>query len=371
MSVDALKAHIEQPIGSSLIGFTTTIEKGVPVYDCAALSDHLDLGEKRDALKAELAGVLMHGSGTFVLKGAYADTAIIDEATSVFLDIIATEKKAGGGADHFAKAGANDRIWNSLEKLCRTAPQTFARYHANRWIDIASESWLGPAYQMTAQVNLVRPGGAAQEGHCDYHLGFMTPDQVNAYPPHVHAMSPQLTLQGAVAHCDMPVEAGTTKLLPGSQNWAENYARFRDPAVKALFEENCVQLPLQKGDLLFFSPGLLHGAGENITRDIDRMANLLQVSSAFGIAMENIDRTAMCKLLYPVLSTSSMPKAERDATIASAAHGYPFPTSLDNDPPVGGLAPQSQQALMKQALDEGWDKAKFETALDAQWARRG
>ena len=28
-------------------------------------------------------------------------------------------------------------------------------------------------------------------------LGFMTTDQVNNYPAHVHAFSPQLTLQGA------------------------------------------------------------------------------------------------------------------------------------------------------------------------------
>ena len=35
-----------------------------------------------------------------------------------------------------------------------------------------------------------------------------------AYPAHLHRMSPVLTLQGAVAHCDMPVESGPTMLLP-------------------------------------------------------------------------------------------------------------------------------------------------------------
>ena len=33
--------------------------------------------------------------------------------------------------DHFAKAGANDRIWNAQEKLCLRAPAVFARYFAN------------------------------------------------------------------------------------------------------------------------------------------------------------------------------------------------------------------------------------------------
>ena len=41
------------------------------------------------------------------------------------------------------------------------------------------------------------------------------------------------------------------------------------------------------------------------------MANLLQVSSAFGRTMESVDRTAMCQALYPVL-------AERKATDETA-----------------------------------------------------
>ena len=347
------------------------IQHNVPLYDCSALASVLDDPQKGETFKAELASVLLNGAGAFALKGAFDDTTVIDEATAVFRDIIAKEKDTdGGGADHFAATGANDRIWNSLEKLCVAAPEVFARYHANRWIELASEAWLGPAFQMTAQVNLVRPGGNAQEGHCDYHLGFMTADQVNTYPAHVHTMSPKLTLQGAVAHCDMPVESGTTKLLPYSHNWVENYASFRNPAVRELFEERHVQLPLDKGDLLFFSPGLLHGAGENLTGNIDRMANLLQVSSAFGQAMETIDRTAMCRLTFPVLANSDMSVAERNAVIASTAEGYPFPTNLDNDPPVGGLAPQSQQALMRQALDEHWDAIAFEKALDERNAKR-
>ena len=50
----------------------------------------------------------------------------------------------------------------------------------------------------------------------DYHLGFMTDEQAERYPVHVHALSPMLTLQGAGAHFDMPVESGPTMLLPHS-----------------------------------------------------------------------------------------------------------------------------------------------------------
>ena len=370
MSTDLLRALVEQPLGEGPLGFASSVEKGVPLYDCARLTEHLEPGEKRDALLVELTGVLLHGSGVFVLKGAYSDTSVIDDVSAVFLRIIADEKKAGGGADHFAAKGANDRIWNSLEKLCRADPALFALYHANGWTDLAAQAWLGPAYQMTAQVNLVHPGGAAQEAHCDYHLGFMTRDQVSQYPPHVHALSAQLTLQGAIAHCDMPVESGTTKLLPGSQNWPENYLRYRDAEVREIFDKQHVQLPLEKGDMLFFSPGMLHGAGENRTPDIERLANLLQISSAFGIPLEAVDRVAMCKLLYPELKTSGLSEEKCNWAIAACAEGYPFSTNLDTDPPIGGLAPPSQQALFRQGLEDSWSVETFSARLDEQEAKR-
>ena len=167
---------------------------------------------------AEWAWVLRESSGAIVLRNAYKDTTVIDEATKLYEDIIADEKlKSGGGADHFAAAGANDRIWNSLQKLCESSPDVFLRYFANEAIQAACEAWLGPNYQMTAQVNLVHPGGEAQQAHRDYHLGFQTAEVSALYPSHVHELSPALTLQGAIAHCDMPVESGPTKLLPFSQ----------------------------------------------------------------------------------------------------------------------------------------------------------
>ena len=39
----------------------------------------------------------------------------------------------------------------------------------------------------------------------------------------------------------------------------------------------------------------------NVSADIKRMANLLQVSSAYGRAMESVDRLAMSVALYPTL----------------------------------------------------------------------
>jgi ectoine hydroxylase-related dioxygenase (phytanoyl-CoA dioxygenase family) len=347
----------------------------VPVYDAAALRETLAAPATRYALMAEWARILREGAGVFVVRRACPDLDAIDAATEVFEDIIARERQGnGGGADHFAAAGSNDRIWNALQKLALEAPEVFVRYVAAPAIDAACEAWLGPNYQMTAQVNLVHPGGKAQQAHRDYHLGFQTAEVSASYPAHVHDLSPLMTLQGGIAHCDMPVESGPTKLLPFSQLYRPGYAAWRRDDFRAHFEENFVQLPLSKGDALFFSPALFHAAGENRSADVHRMVNLLQVSSAFGRPMESVDRVAMCKALYEPLRAAwqagRLGAAALDAALSAAAEGYSFPTNLDRDPPTDGLAPRTQKALMKAAILSGRSRAEIVADLDAQAERQ-
>ena len=45
-----------------------------------------------------------------------------------------------------------------------------------------------------------------RSAHRDYHLGFQSAEAIERFPVHVQRLSPVLTLQGAVAHCDMPLE---------------------------------------------------------------------------------------------------------------------------------------------------------------------
>nr|WP_306267591.1 phytanoyl-CoA dioxygenase family protein [Pararhizobium sp. IMCC3301] len=350
------------------------IQNNIPIYRASDIREVFAVQDGRKSVLAEMAGVLLNGAGTFVIQNAYRDTSVIDAASDIFNRIIAREKNSGGGGDHFAKAGANDRVWNSMQKLCEEDPALFVRYYGNDMIALGCEAWLGPNYKMASQVNLVHPGGDAQEAHRDYHLGFLTSERAAQYPPHLHHMSAALTLQGAVAHCDMSIESGPTKLLPFSQRYGAGYVAYTRPDFRAEFEKRFVQLPLNKGDLLFFSPALYHAAGANRTTDTERMANLLQVSSAFGQPMETIDRTEMCKRIYPVLQKARKNKhlsaEEIEYAVTSAADGYSFPTSLDSDPPVGGLAPQSQKALTLQALEAGWTVARYNKALQAQENRR-
>ncbi len=359
---------INQRLVEDSVPHAKAVEKNIPIYDIEDLQKSFQSVASKNELMAEWAWVLRESSGAIVLRKAYQDTSAIDEASQLYTGIIADEKlNSGGGADHFAAAGANDRIWNSLQKLCEGSPDTFLRYFANVAIQTACEAWLGPNYQMTAQVNLVHPGGDAQQAHRDYHLGFQTAEVSAVYPSHVHELSPALTLQGAIAHCDMPVESGPTKLLPFSQTYLPGYAAWRREDFREVFENCYVQLPLNKGDALFFSPALFHSAGANVSSNIHRMANLLQVSSAFGRAMETIDRTKMCVLTYPSAAKHFAEKtlsiSEIKAAIAATAEGYSFPTNLDNDPPRGGLAPETQQALFLQALEDKMDTVEFELQL--------
>ena len=350
------------------------VEQGIVVFDGASLPG-TELVDERRAVMAEISHALMEGPGVVAFRGAFRDGGVIDRASAVFHEIIAEQHASGtASGDHFAKPGANDRIWNALEKLALRDPQGFADYYSNDVIALASRSWLGPNYQVTSQVNVVNPGGRAQVPHSDYHLGFMGREQNEDYPAHVHRLSQALTIQGAVAHCDMPLETGPTFYLPHSQKFPSVYLAWRRPDFADYVEEHKVQLALAKGDSVFFNPALLHGAGTNVTSDVRRMANLLQVSSAFGRAIETVDRMSMANALFPILSeghrTRSIAQDTLDNIIAASAEGYAFPTNLDRDQPLEGLAPPSQADLVRTAIREDWDAQALDQALAAHAKRR-
>jgi len=326
---------------------------------------------------AEWSWVLRQGPGCMVFKSAYQDLTAVDAASRSFDEIIIQQRKSGGGGDHFAKAGANDRIWNSLEKLCVHDPAVFAYYFANPWIAGISEAWLGPGYQVSTQVNVIKPGGKAQHPHRDYHLGFQSMETVAKFPLHVQTcLSPMLTLQGAVAHVDVPLQSGPTKLLPFSHQYPEGYMAWTRKDFRQYFEDNFVQLPLKKGDMLYFNPALFHAGGDNITSgstSVNRMMNLLQVSSPFGRMMESVNRVRMCKALYPVLlrnrEKGKLDERGEDCSIAACAEGYQFPTNLDVDVPTGSVAPDSQGQLFKKALVEKVSPEVFNKRIDEQAGR--
>ena len=368
--LDDLDALVSRELHLPDNTYAIGIEKNIPLYDGPSLTGILANPETRYSLLSEWANILVHQSGVIVIKQAITDHDVIDAVTQIYHDIIEAERGTQTGGDHFAGKGANDRIWNSLQKLCLADPALFIRYFGSPSIDGVCEAFLGPAYQMTAQVNLVRPTGRAQTAHRDYHLGFMPAAQALMYPVHTHDISTTITLQGAIAHCDMPVISGPTKLLPFSQLLKTGYIAVHQQAYRDYFEAHYVQVPLSKGDAVFFSPALFHAAGDNDSTDIARMANLLQISSMMGRPIESVDRDKMVKALFPAFQQMNLPVEYRNAAIHASAEGYAFPTNLDTDPPLGGNASETQAELLKRALDEGLSQSEFEAALVAQSTKK-
>ena len=360
---EKFRACVERKTAPEDVPLADEIVKKIPIYAYQTFADAAKGDPK--PLMSELIDVLNDGAGVIVIKQGIADHSIIDRATDVFEHIIRDESASGaGGGDHFAKPGANNRVWNAAEKHCLADSANFAAYYATDAIALPSRAWLGLGYQVTAQVNRVNPGGAAQVPHRDYHLGFMTREEAAAYPSHIHALSPVLTLQGAVAHCDTPVESGPTMLLPFSQTFQEGYLAFAGQEYQDYFAQHYVQMPLEKGDVLFFSPAVMHGAGNNVSSDIYRMANLLQVGSGFGRSIESVNRTNMVRALYPVLSNTDLSEHAMENVIAASAEGYPFPTNLDRDLPDGGLRPPSQADRLRKALAQGLSPDAFNALMD-------
>jgi len=374
-SLDEFKACVERLSAPENLPLADDIQSNIPLYDAAKIRAVLDNTAKLQDYMAEWNRVFKDGAGITVFRNAFDDMQTVDKATDIFNSIIEQEAVAlAGSGDHFAAAGANTRIWNSHEKLCMADPEVFARYNANHIVPLVSRAWLGPLYQITTQVNVVRPGGKAQIAHRDYHMGFQTAETLAAYPAHVHTLSAALTLQGAVAHSDMSIASGPTKLLPFSQTYLPGYMAATLPEFQDYFETHYVQLPLRKGDALFFNPAVFHAAGENKTTDIHRFGNLMQIGSGYGRSIEIVDRARMSAALYPTLvklkKAGILDQRELANIVAACAEGYPFPANLDIDSPLSGMAPPSQQDLMRQALQEDWSPEQFIEELNAQSARK-
>ena len=374
IDIDRFRQICEQQTDLQHYPLASEIQHDVVIYDRQAFDRAGGHDSAESTLKSELHRCLRDGPGVLAVRNAFVSTDVIDQATTVYRTIIEDERSsAEHRGDHFARPGENERIWNALQKLCERAPETFVDYYSNVIIGLVSESWLGPNYQVTSQVNIVKPSGAAQQAHRDYHLGFQDDAVVSQYPLSIQVASQFFTLQGAVAHTDMNIDSGPTKVLPYSQKYELGYLAWRNEQFRSYYEQKCIQIPLNKGDAIFFSPALFHSAGSN-TETSDRIANLLQVSVAFGKTMETVDWSRIALLVYPVLLKQQLAGMLTELDLrwlsGAAADGYAFPTNLDTDPPVDGSAPMHAQDLLQQSLANELTTEEFTKALTAAVNRR-
>lgn len=359
-SLDFLKNLCQQKTVKQDYLRAQSIQSNIPVYDLSATTS-TDTANV-NGLQEEWYHALNTGPGVMVLKNFLPDHAIIKRANAAFDRIIESEASSAKG-DHFAAAGSNSRVWNSFQKHAEADPSSFVHYYSNPWLKRVCEAWLGPSYQITAQLNVVRPGGKPQSAHRDYHLGFQTAEHCARFPRTMQIASQYLTLQGGIAHSDVPLNSGPTRLLPFSQLLPEGYMAWRLPEFTQYFNENWVSLAMEVGDALFFNPALFHAAGENGTKSVDRSVNLLQVSSAFGRPMESVNRAKMIASCWDSLKAYAKQDGLGEGTSAcinALAEGYPFPSNLDQRPPgPDGMAPISEIDLLWEGLRENWSTEKM------------
>ena len=153
---------------------------------------------------------------------------------------------------------------------------------------------------------------------------------------------------------------------------------------------------LATGDVVFFNPAIMHGAGANVVDSgMSRIANLLQVSSAFGRPMETINRSNMVKVLFPILSSQLQCECESDETakgnqrnifntldvtflpphplsnvVSSSAEGYAFPSNLDKIPPAFNFLHLSQASIMRNCLIQNKSLHEFIEELEIYDSKR-
>lgn len=372
--IDDFKQLCRQTTHKDTYPLSATISHNVPIYSASELN--LQDAATTAPLQNEWHHILHRGPGVFILKDMYRPAdyeSVLESTNAAFQRIITAERQSNGATtkgDHFAASGRNDRIWNSFSKHALEDPASFVAYYSNPWLRLVSESWLGPVYRVTAQVNVVKPGGAAQDPHRDYHLGFQATERCTAFPRSMHVVSQFLTLQGAVAHSDMPAESGPTRFLPFSQQYEPGYLAYRREEFREFFAANYVALPLRMGDGVFFNPAVVHAAGANETataEDFHRKANLLQISSGLGKTMESVDSIPLVDAVWDILRdkyrvTGLTPELE--AFVLAVADGYPFPTNLDKRSPApSGMAPESEQDIVLRGLEETWDRERVTREL--------
>lgn len=327
----------DRTVDPSLYPLASSFPKNIAVYsmtDFAGKHDDVDLVEQ---LKDEWNHILAYGPGVCVLKGLYRVDgleSVVDTANGVFDRILKDEHAAFNLSQRkdTSEVGKmldkNLKAANVFSQLAKRDPNTFMRYYSNPWLRYMAEAWLGPGYRFNSSLNIVPPGGEAQRAHRDYHMGFYDAVNCAKFPRLVQTANQILTLQGAIAHSDMPLASGPTRFMPFSQLFEEGYMAGRRPEFQEHFSTNYVSVALEKGDGVFFNPSLYHAAGENTTTDVYRNAQLLQINSNFGKPSEFLNSIPVIRSCWDLLVEEYQKhglNTHLQALIAAIGDGYPSP----------------------------------------------
>lgn len=300
-------------------GFSSKVIKSIPIYSNKSLLNNFNHFK---TIKSEFNYHLTRGVGIVVIENLI-NYDVVKSTNQEIYKIIENQKETNN--DHFSN---NQRIWNFYEKFCISNTNLFINYFKNPIIDLISSSYLGPKYEITNQINIVNPGSKAQVFHRDYHLGLMDKKMLEEYPMNVHISSPNLTLQGLVAHSKINPKNGSTKFIPYSHLKKNGFNLIKKNKVLDICENNYIQLELNIGDGVFFNPAIFHAAGDNNDNN-DRIANLFQINSAFSKPMELVNNLLVKNLVEDKLNSMKLSDIELKTLKNIIFNKYEYPTNLD------------------------------------------
>lgn len=222
-------------------------------------------------------------------------------------------------------------------------------------------------------------------------LSHVPTEHIPSYPIMSQMASQLQTLQGAVAHTDMPLECGPTRLAPFSHQFQKGYMALKNPEYISIVDKYMSQLPLKRGDAIIFNPACFHQPGINTTENA-REACLFQIANTWTVHMVLIDRKEMAKSVWPVMKRWAK-QAEKPGQINGG--GKPHKTQHQLDALISATcedttysvnwrvgkvskhknektdvqATQTQVQAIHAALKEGWDDDKVYKTLDEIAAR--
>ncbi|KAL2825359.1 hypothetical protein BDW59DRAFT_172436 [Aspergillus cavernicola] len=363
--IEDLKRVCNRSVSKETYLLASEIQKNIPIYDLSKYAGQHTDKTLVENLQDEWSHILSQGPGAIVLKKTYA----IDNL-----------EQTVGGANVICHQIIDDESHRNLKaydvftKLAKRTLQVFVNYYSNPWLALVDEALLGPGYSFNATLNIVPPGGRAQPAHRNFHMGFFSPDKCVKFLRLLQIANHTLTLQGAVAHSDMPLPSGPTRFLPFSQLFEAGYMAHRRDEFQEYFQENYVPLPLEKVDGVFFNPSILHAAGDNVTTDFYRCAQLIQVNSIFGKPSEWVNAIPIvdkCWQLMREKYRKEVFSAQMMALIQAVGDGYQFPVSLDNVVRNGDIfGMKTEQDLIMEGLEVDWDHERIIQELKSSQQRR-
>ncbi len=130
--LEAFRALVERSVNPADYPFASAVVLNALVYDGAGVREAGALARDPRGDDGGMGRGDDRRTGPPRLSRRFPRPRADRRANAQFWAMIDEQHKSNSArGDHFAKPGANDRVWNALEKLCLADPAAFVAYYGN------------------------------------------------------------------------------------------------------------------------------------------------------------------------------------------------------------------------------------------------